>query len=124
VTVSSLLALEGWFMSVKKGRAMGKTGKSADGKIPAQAKRKSGLRRGRLAAAPLQSDGPPGPEQKRLVQTTFAKVEPIAEAAAGLFYNKPFELDPGLGGAVQDRHYGTGPQADGDPHLTLIGRRQ
>ena len=61
---------------------------------------------------------------KQLVQMSFAKVEPIAEAAAGLFYDKLFELDPGLGGAVQDRHHGTGPQADGDPHLTLIGRRQ
>ena len=102
---------------------MVKTGTPADGNVPAQAERITGLRRGRIAAAPLQSDGPLGPEQKRLVRTTFAKVEPIAEAAAGLFYNKPFELDPGLGGAVQDRHYGTGPQADGDPHLTLIGRR-
>ncbi len=35
-------------------------------------------------------------KQKRLVQESFAKVEPIAEAAADLFYNKLFELDPGL----------------------------
>ncbi len=68
-----------------------------------------------------KTDSPISQAQKRLVQTTFAEVAPIAEAE--LFYNKPFELDPGLGGAVQDRHYGTGPQADGDPHLTLIGRR-
>ena len=34
--------------------------------------------------------------QVRLVQESFAKVEPIAEAAAELFYDKLFELDPGL----------------------------
>ncbi len=43
-----------------------------------------------------KNDGPLGPKQKRLVQESFAKVEPIAEAAAELFYNKLFELDPGL----------------------------
>jgi hemoglobin-like flavoprotein len=36
------------------------------------------------------------PEQKRLVQTSFEQVAPIAEDAAGLFYNRLFELDPAL----------------------------
>jgi hemoglobin-like flavoprotein len=36
------------------------------------------------------------PEQKRLVQTSFALVEPIADAAAALFYGRLFELEPGL----------------------------
>jgi len=36
------------------------------------------------------------PEQKTLVQDSFAKVAPISEAAAGIFYNKLFELDPAL----------------------------
>lgn len=36
------------------------------------------------------------PEQKDLVQNTFAKVEPIAPMAAGLFYARLFELDPDL----------------------------
>jgi hemoglobin-like flavoprotein len=36
------------------------------------------------------------PEQKVLVQTTFAKVAPIADTAASLFYGKLFELDPSL----------------------------
>jgi hemoglobin-like flavoprotein len=36
------------------------------------------------------------PEQKRLVQTSFEQVAPIAEVAAGLFYNRLFELDPAL----------------------------
>jgi hemoglobin-like flavoprotein len=36
------------------------------------------------------------PEQKRLVQTTFAKVAPIAEPAAAMFYGRLFELDPSL----------------------------
>ena len=44
----------------------------------------------RGASAPLSA------AQVRLVQESFAKVEPIAEAAAELFYNKLFELDPGL----------------------------
>ena len=43
-----------------------------------------------------EKDGPLGQAQKQLVQMSFAKVEPIAEAAAELFYNKLFELDPGL----------------------------
>jgi hemoglobin-like flavoprotein len=33
-------------------------------------------------------------EQKHLVQTTFARVVPIADTAAALFYQRLFELDP------------------------------
>ena len=36
------------------------------------------------------------PQQVDLVKTTWAKVEPIAEQAAELFYGKLFELDPAL----------------------------
>ena len=36
------------------------------------------------------------PNQKMLVQSTFAQVAPIAETAAALFYAKLFELDPRL----------------------------
>jgi hemoglobin-like flavoprotein len=36
------------------------------------------------------------PRQKELVQTSFAKVAPIAEQAADLFYNRLFEIDPAL----------------------------
>src|SRR3954453_5099640 len=35
-------------------------------------------------------------EQKTLVQESFAKVAPIAEVAAGLFYGRLFEIDPSL----------------------------
>lgn len=35
-------------------------------------------------------------EQKVLVQESFAKVVPISETAADLFYNRLFELDPSL----------------------------
>jgi hemoglobin-like flavoprotein len=35
-------------------------------------------------------------EQKTLVQTTFAKVAPIADTAAAMFYARLFELDPSL----------------------------
>jgi hemoglobin-like flavoprotein len=38
----------------------------------------------------------PTPEQLELVQTSWAKVVPIADVAADLFYNKLFELDPAL----------------------------
>jgi hemoglobin-like flavoprotein len=34
--------------------------------------------------------------QKALVQTTFAQVRPIADAAAAMFYRRLFELDPTL----------------------------
>lgn len=36
------------------------------------------------------------PEQVTLIQGSFAKVAPIAETAAELFYGKLFELDPEL----------------------------
>lgn len=36
------------------------------------------------------------PEQKALVQTSFAQVVPIKEAAADLFYSRLFEIDPSL----------------------------
>jgi hemoglobin-like flavoprotein len=36
------------------------------------------------------------PRQIELVQTSFAKVVPIAGVAADLFYNRLFELDPSL----------------------------
>jgi len=35
-------------------------------------------------------------EQKKLVQDSWTKVEPISEAAAEMFYAKLFELDPSL----------------------------
>jgi methyl-accepting chemotaxis protein len=35
-------------------------------------------------------------EQKKLVQDSWAKVEPIAPVAADLFYSRLFELDPSL----------------------------
>lgn len=35
-------------------------------------------------------------DQKKAVQTSFARVEPIAEAAAAMFYTRLFELDPSL----------------------------
>jgi hemoglobin-like flavoprotein len=36
------------------------------------------------------------PEQQTLVQTSFAKVAPIADAAASLFYDELFQRDPKL----------------------------
>ena len=34
--------------------------------------------------------------QIELVQSSFARVEPIADTAAALFYTRLFELDPSL----------------------------
>ena len=50
----------------------------------------------KVAAAPAKSGGLVSAADRKLVQATFAKVEPIAEVAAELFYNKLFELDPAL----------------------------
>ena len=36
------------------------------------------------------------PRQKQLIQQSFAKVEPIADDAARIFYGKLFEYDPNL----------------------------
>lgn len=36
------------------------------------------------------------PEQISLVRSSFAKVEPISEQAAALFYGRLFELDPAI----------------------------
>lgn len=36
------------------------------------------------------------PSQRLIVQTTFAKVAPIADVAATMFYDRLFELDPRL----------------------------
>jgi hemoglobin-like flavoprotein len=36
------------------------------------------------------------PDQKTLVQHTFAKIAPQADAAAALFYGRLFEIDPAL----------------------------
>ncbi len=36
------------------------------------------------------------PDQKHLVRSSFAKIAPIAPAAAAMFYDRLFELDPGL----------------------------
>lgn len=56
---------------------------------------------GHLAPVPELVPEPPksdavSTQQKCLVQESFALVEPIAEQAAELFYNRLFELDPSL----------------------------
>jgi len=51
--------------------------------------------------------------QKALVQTSFAQVRPIADAAAALFYRRLFELDPTLR-PLFNGDGGAGAQADGD----------
>ena len=36
------------------------------------------------------------PNEIQLMQTSFAKVAPVAEKAAAMFYNRLFEMDPSL----------------------------
>jgi len=48
-----------------------------------------------VAIEPAPLDGPT-PDQVALVQASFAKVAPIAETAAELFYTRLFELDPSV----------------------------
>jgi hemoglobin-like flavoprotein len=49
------------------------------------------------AARPETPDSPPiSPEQVRIIQHTWSLVMPIADTAAGLFYERLFQLDPGL----------------------------
>ena len=50
----------------------------------------------------------------RLVQESFAKVAPIAETAAELFYHRLFELDGNLRHLFHSdiRHKAAGPAAD------------
>lgn len=68
-----------------------------------------------------KKDGPLGPGQKQLVQDSFAKIALIAEAAEP-FYNKLFELDPGLRALCKTDITQQVRQASGGPHLTSIGR--
>ena len=65
-----------------------------------------------------KTDSPFSRAQKRLVQTSFAEVEPIAEAAAELFYNELFELDPGLEALFKTEITEQVRQISGDPHIT------
>lgn len=48
------------------------------------------------AVAETEEEGPISRTDIALVQESFAKVAPIADAAAELFYNRLFELDPSL----------------------------
>jgi hemoglobin-like flavoprotein len=45
---------------------------------------------------PAAPAAPPTPEQVALVRASFAQVLPIADAAAALFYDRLFALDPSL----------------------------
>ncbi len=48
------------------------------------------------APKPSASEGPVSASERRLVQSTFAQIEPIASVVARTFYERLFELDPAL----------------------------
>ena len=48
------------------------------------------------AASETDRSGRPTAKQIELVQTSFKKIVPIADAAAEMFYNRLFELDPSV----------------------------
>ena len=54
------------------------------------------------------------PTQVKLVQQSFAKVAPISEQAAVLFYDRLFEVAPAREGDVSGRHDRTAQEIDGD----------
>ncbi len=56
------------------------------------------------------------PQQIRLVQESFAKVAPIADAAAAMFYTRLFELDPALSSLFRGDM-----QAQGRKLMQMIG---
>lgn len=51
---------------------------------------------GSIIQTTAADEGPISDHDKALVQQTFAQIEPIAETAAEMFYNRLFELDPSL----------------------------
>src|SRR4051812_6884832 len=57
------------------------------------------------------------PTQASLVQDSFAKVVPINETAAGLFYKRLFEIDPG----TMPLFAGTDMAAQGQKLMTTLG---
>jgi hemoglobin-like flavoprotein len=57
------------------------------------------------------------PEQVTLVQDSFAKVAPIVDTAAELFYNKLFEMDPELKPLFESADM----KAQGNKLMTMIG---
>ena len=54
------------------------------------------------------------PDQVKLVQQSFAKVAPISETAAVLFYDRLFEIAPAGEGDVSGRYDRAAQEADGD----------
>lgn len=61
--------------------------------------KRQGVFRGKTPAGLAVATDTPGPVSARhiaLVQSTWKQVQPIAEQAAALFYNKLFALDPSL----------------------------
>ncbi len=57
------------------------------------------------------------PEQIAIVKSSFEKVEPIAEAAAGLFYGRLFEIAPEVKPLFADSDMDT----QGHKLMTMIG---
>jgi hemoglobin-like flavoprotein len=57
------------------------------------------------------------PQQIELVQQSFAKVKPIAPAAAALFYERLFQMDPSLRPMFKDGDLA----AQGKKLMTMIG---
>ena len=50
----------------------------------------------KIVQGQIDGGGAMTPRQVQLVQSSFARIEPIKDQAAALFYRRLFELDPGL----------------------------
>ena len=81
-------------MSVQKRQANGNAGRPADAGVLARAEQEPKSRRRSTATVVTGTGVWMSKVQRNLVWESVAKVEAIAEAAAGLFYDKVIELDP------------------------------
>jgi hemoglobin-like flavoprotein len=88
-----------FFCSVMSGLKSGRTllGVAGPGGAAGAAAERSAAKRDEKASAPEPADnGPVSKHTIRLVQSSWAKVFPISDAAATLFYDRLFEMEPSL----------------------------
>ncbi len=81
-------------MSVQKRHANGNAGRPADAGVLVRAEQEPNSRRRSTATVVTGTGVWMSKVPRNLVWESVAKVEAIAEAAAGLFYDKVIELDP------------------------------
>lgn len=95
--VMACLAEEGIDASLPPMRVYNEHADAAASRPDAERSRQGELAAPVAAAEPETPDlSPISPEQVRIIRYTWSLVLPIADTAAGLFYERLFQLDPGL----------------------------